>query len=123
MTATTETQSEDLRARMVELVGEMGQVTTIDIHLDVTEQARRALQATGYGRVQVITGDGALGAPAHAPFDRIIVPVGPWDLPFAWRDQLDPARLIVLPIPAPTRDIPTPPSGQLKPPLAKTSGF
>lgn len=68
-------------ALLAELVGETGQVTTIDIHSDVTEQARRALDETGYGRVHVVTGDGALGDPDRAPHDRIIVTVGPWDLP------------------------------------------
>lgn len=85
-------------ALLAELVGQTGQVTTIDIHPDVTEQARRALDATGYDRVQVITGDGALGAPDQAPFDRIIVTVGPWDLPPAWRDQLTPGGRLVVPL-------------------------
>ncbi|MGQ0778890.1 MAG: methyltransferase, FxLD system [Pseudonocardiales bacterium] len=85
-------------ALLAELVGETGQVTTIDIHPDVTEQARRALDATGYDRVQVITGDGALGAPEHAPFDRIIVTVGPWDLPSAWLDQLVHGGRLVVPL-------------------------
>jgi len=85
-------------ALLAEHVGETGQVTTIDIHPDVTEQARRALHATGYDRVRVITGDGALGAPEQAPFDRIIVTVGPWDLPPAWRDQLAPGGRLVVPL-------------------------
>jgi protein-L-isoaspartate(D-aspartate) O-methyltransferase len=75
-------------ALLAELVGDTGQVTTIDLDPDVTEQARRALDETGYGRVHVVTGDGALGHPDHAPYDRIIITVGPWDLPPAWLDQL-----------------------------------
>jgi protein-L-isoaspartate(D-aspartate) O-methyltransferase len=85
-------------ALLAELVGDTGQVTTIDIHPDVTEQARHALDATGYGRVHVITGDGALGAPERGLFDRIIVTVGPWDLPPAWRDQLAPGGRLVVPL-------------------------
>ncbi|WP_131771069.1 methyltransferase, FxLD system [Candidatus Protofrankia californiensis] len=85
-------------ALLAELVGETGQVTTIDIHPDVTEQARRALEATGYGRVRVLTGDGALGAPDQALFDHIIVTVGPWDLPPGWRDQLAPGGRLVVPL-------------------------
>ncbi|MGH3624453.1 MAG: methyltransferase domain-containing protein, partial [Sciscionella sp.] len=77
-------------ALVAELVGVTGQVTTIDIHPDVTAQARQALDETGYGRVHVVTGDGALGDPGHAPYNKIIVTVGPWDLPPAWRDQLAP---------------------------------
>ncbi|MGH4017764.1 MAG: methyltransferase, FxLD system [Pseudonocardiaceae bacterium] len=85
-------------ALLAELVGQTGQVTTIDIHPDVTGQARRALDETGYGCVRVITGDGALGAPDLAPFDRIIVTVGPWDLPPAWLDQLAPGGRLVVPL-------------------------
>jgi protein-L-isoaspartate(D-aspartate) O-methyltransferase len=85
-------------ALLAELVGETGQVTTIDIHPDVTEQAQRALEATGYSRVCVLTGDGALGAPIQAPFDHIIVTVGPWDLPPAWREQLAPGGRLVVPL-------------------------
>lgn len=36
-------------ALLAELVGETGQVTTIDIDPEVTAQARKALDATGYG--------------------------------------------------------------------------
>ncbi|MGH8910151.1 MAG: methyltransferase, FxLD system [Egibacteraceae bacterium] len=85
-------------ALLAELVGDTGQVTTIDIHPDVTKQAQHALEATGYGRVLVLTGDGALGAPDQAPFDRIIVTVGPWDLPPAWMDQLAPGGRLVVPL-------------------------
>ncbi|MCP2331021.1 methyltransferase, FxLD system [Actinoalloteichus cyanogriseus DSM 43889] len=45
----------------------------------------------------MITGDGALGAPDHAPYDKVIVTVGPWDLPPAWFDQLTPGGTLVVP--------------------------
>jgi protein-L-isoaspartate(D-aspartate) O-methyltransferase len=54
-------------ALLAELVGATGQVTTIDIHPDVTTHARRALDVTGYDRVHVVTGDGSLGYLDHAP--------------------------------------------------------
>src|SRR5262249_51837307 len=85
-------------ALLAKLVGQTGQVTTVDIHPDVAEQARHALAATGYGRVRVPTGDGTLGAAAPAPFDRIIVTVGPWDLPPAWLDQLAPGGRLAVPL-------------------------
>ncbi|MGH3977029.1 MAG: methyltransferase domain-containing protein, partial [Pseudonocardiaceae bacterium] len=85
-------------ALLAELVAETGEVTTVDIYPDVTEQARLALDATGYGRVHVVTGDGALGNLDHAPYDRIIVTVGPWDLPPAWFDQLAPGGRLVVPL-------------------------
>ena len=85
-------------ALLADLVGQTGQVTTIDIHPDVSGQAQLRLEETGYGRVHVVTGDGALGASDHAPYDRIIVTVGPWDLPPAWFHQLAPGGRLVVPL-------------------------
>jgi protein-L-isoaspartate(D-aspartate) O-methyltransferase len=39
--------------------------------------------------VNVITADGEYGHPDSAPYDRIIVTAGAWDLPPTWFDQLD----------------------------------
>lgn len=85
-------------ALLAHLTGPTGQVSTIDIDPDVTTAARRALDATGHGHVHVITRDGALGAPEHAPYDRIILTVGAWDLPPALSNQLAPAGRLVVPL-------------------------
>ncbi|GAA2812644.1 hypothetical protein GCM10010470_55090 [Saccharopolyspora taberi] len=85
-------------ALLSELTGDAENVTTIDIDADVTTQASRALQTTGYGGVRVVTGDGAAGVPEHAPYDRIIATVSPWDIPEAWWNQLAPGGRIVLPL-------------------------
>jgi protein-L-isoaspartate(D-aspartate) O-methyltransferase len=85
-------------ALLAELAGPNGEVITIDIDPDVTAQTRRALQATGYDGVQVITGDGALGVAENAPYNRIIVTVGPSDLPPAWQQQLVPGGRLVVPL-------------------------
>lgn len=85
-------------ALLAELAGRTGEVSTVDIDPDVTAQARRTLEATGYGRVQVITGDGALGVAENAPYTRIIVTVGPSDLPPAWREQLASGGRLVVPL-------------------------
>ena len=77
------------------LTGPTGHVTTVDIDPDVTAGARHAL---GHRKVAVITRDGALGAPEHAPYDRIIVTVGAWDIPTAWFDQLKPGGRLVVPL-------------------------
>ncbi|MBX6770066.1 MAG: methyltransferase domain-containing protein, partial [Actinomadura rubrobrunea] len=45
-------------------------VSTVDIDPELTEAARRRLADAGY-RPNVATGDGLLGAPAHAPYDRV----------------------------------------------------
>ncbi|MGH3630031.1 MAG: methyltransferase, FxLD system [Sciscionella sp.] len=85
-------------ALLAELVGKTGQVSTIDIDPGVTAQTRHALDDTGYRRVQVVTGDGALGVPDHTPYNKIIVTVGPWDLPPAWFGQLAPGGRLVVPL-------------------------
>src|SRR5690606_3960894 len=53
---------------------------------------------TGYHHVRVINADGAFGAPDRAPYDKIIVTVGPWDLPAAWFDQLAVVGRLVVPL-------------------------
>jgi protein-L-isoaspartate(D-aspartate) O-methyltransferase len=85
-------------ALLAELTGPDGQVTTVDIDPEVTAHARRALDATGYDHVRVVTADGQAGDPDHGPYDRIIVTVGPWDIPPAWRQQLTVGGRLVVPL-------------------------
>jgi protein-L-isoaspartate(D-aspartate) O-methyltransferase len=85
-------------ALLAHLTGLSGQVTTVDIDPEVTAQARQALETTGYSHVHVATRDGALGDAGHAPYDRIIVTVGAWDLPPAWWDQLASDGRLVVPL-------------------------
>ncbi|APU24003.1 methyltransferase, FxLD system [Actinoalloteichus sp. GBA129-24] len=85
-------------ALLAGLTGPTGVVTTVDIDPDVTEQASRALAAAGYHGVRVVTGDGARGVPEHAPYDRLIAAVSPWDIPDAWWDQLVPGARVVAPL-------------------------
>lgn len=83
---------------LAELTGPTGSVTTIDIDPDVTAQASRNLAAAGYDTVHVVTGDGAAGVPEHAPYDRLIATVSPWDIPAAWWNQLAPDARVVAPL-------------------------
>ncbi|MEU1307779.1 methyltransferase, FxLD system [Streptomyces cinnamoneus] len=84
-------------ALIAELVGEEGEVTTVDIDSDITDRARRCLTAAGYKRVQVLLVDGEMGVPERAPFDRIVVTVEAPDIPPAWLGQLADGGRIVLP--------------------------
>ncbi len=63
-------------ALMAHIVGETGQVITIDIDEDIVEGAREHLAAAGYDSVQVVCGDGGLGDVSAAAYDRIIFTVG-----------------------------------------------
>ncbi len=85
-------------ALMAEVVGPHGEVTTVDIDADVTERARRCLTAAGYERVNIVLADAETGVLAHAPYDRIIVTAGIWDVPPAWSDQLAAGGRIVAPL-------------------------
>jgi protein-L-isoaspartate(D-aspartate) O-methyltransferase len=85
-------------ALLAELVGTDGAVTTIDLDADITDEAARNLDATGYSRVTVTCGDGALGDPDGAPWDRILVSVGAWEPSPEWIAQLAPDGKLVMPL-------------------------
>ncbi|MGW5360530.1 protein-L-isoaspartate O-methyltransferase family protein [Actinopolymorpha pittospori] len=76
------------------LVGPDGQVTTIEYDAEIAERARETLEATGHENVRVVHGDGALGHPEGAPYDRVIVSTGSWDVPPAWLGQLTPVARV-----------------------------
>jgi protein-L-isoaspartate O-methyltransferase len=73
-------------------------VVTVEIDPQVADHARDALQATGFGAVTVITGDGAVGYPETAPYDRIIVTAGVATVPYSWVEQAVAGGRIVLPM-------------------------
>lgn len=85
-------------ALLAELVGPTGIVVTIELDDDLAAGARTNLTATGYNQVEVICGDGALGYPARAPYDRIIVTAGAWDIVSAWWHQLAVGGRLVVPL-------------------------
>ncbi len=85
-------------AVMAAVVGPQGEVVSIDIDADLVARARSSLVAAGYGGVTVRCADGGFGDPAGAPFDRIIVTAGAWDIAPSWLDQLVPGGRLVLPL-------------------------
>jgi protein-L-isoaspartate(D-aspartate) O-methyltransferase len=85
-------------ALMTDLVGESGSVVTVDIDADMVARAQANLAAAGYLNVIVVCGDGAFGAPDYAPYDRVIVTAGAWDLAPPWLAELGPGGRIVLPL-------------------------
>jgi protein-L-isoaspartate(D-aspartate) O-methyltransferase len=73
-------------------------VVSVDVQSDVVAEARTALDLAGVDGVRVEVGDGYLGAPDGAPYDRIVATVGVAGVPPAWLDQLAPGGLILAPI-------------------------
>jgi len=72
-------------------------VVSVEIDAEVARAAAEALAANGY-RPTLVTADGAAGAPAHAPYDRVIATVaviGP--VPYPWIEQTRPGGLLVTP--------------------------
>lgn len=85
-------------ALLAELVGPTGTVVTIEIDEDLAAGARTALNTADYECVEVVCTDGAFGHPDQAPYDRIIVTAGAWDIPAAWWQQLAPTGRMVVPL-------------------------
>ncbi|MGQ0716955.1 MAG: methyltransferase domain-containing protein [Pseudonocardiales bacterium] len=72
-------------------------VTSIEVDPDVAAQARKALSDTGYGEVGVVTGDGALGHPPGAPYNRIIATAAVRHIPYSWIEQTRPGGRVLVP--------------------------
>jgi len=85
-------------AMLAHIVGPGGRVVTIDIDPGLIARAQASLGAAGYPSVQARCADGGFGDPGGAPFDRVIVTAGAWDIAPAWLDQLGPAGRLVLPL-------------------------
>jgi protein-L-isoaspartate(D-aspartate) O-methyltransferase len=73
-------------------------VYTIEIVPPLAERARGTLQRLGYRNVQVRTGNGYLGWPEEAPFDRVMVTAAPDAIPQALVSQLKVGGLMAIPV-------------------------
>lgn len=73
-------------------------VYTIEILPPLAERARETLSALGYRNVHVRTGNGYLGWPEHAPYDRIMVTAAPEEVPPALVQQLKIGGLMAIPV-------------------------
>ncbi|HTW02611.1 MAG TPA: methyltransferase, FxLD system [Streptosporangiaceae bacterium] len=85
-------------ALLREVVGDTGQVVTVDIDPEVTDRATRTLTAAGYRDVEVVNADAEYPLTPARAFDAIIVTVGAWDIPPAWSAQLAPEGRLVVPL-------------------------
>ena len=74
------------------------ELVTVEVVPDLAEAARKRLAELGCRNVRVVVGDGSLGYPPGAPFDRIIAAAGAPQVPETLLDQLDEGGVLVLPV-------------------------
>ena len=75
-----------------------GEVDSLEILEDLALLASERLARLGYDNVEVATGDGSLGWPGRAPFDRIIVTAAVEPTPPPLVEQLARGGRMVLPL-------------------------
>lgn len=73
------------------------EVYTVEKIEPLAEKASSILKELGITNVHIKIGDGSLGLPKDAPFDRIIVTAGSPDIPPPLVEQLDEGGIIVIP--------------------------
>ena len=61
-------------------------------------RARAILASLGYTNVHVVEGDGSVGLPQHAPFDKILVAAAAPQIPPSLVQQLVDGGRLVLPV-------------------------
>jgi protein-L-isoaspartate(D-aspartate) O-methyltransferase len=74
------------------------EVVSIERYRTLADAACERLETLGFDNVSVIAGDGFLGAPDRAPFERIIVTAAAEDIPMALVEQLADGGKMVLPL-------------------------
>ena len=76
-----------------------GYIFTIEVVPELSAFARRNLEVTGYNdRVTTILGDGSIGCPEFAPYDRILVTAAAPKIPKALIKELKIGGILVIPV-------------------------
>lgn len=84
-----------------EVVEDDGLVVTVEIDPDTHKFAVANLRRLGYDDVVVVLGDGSLGYPTHAPYDKVCVTAACPRIPFPLIRQLNPEGKLAAPIGGP----------------------
>ncbi|MBI2420620.1 MAG: protein-L-isoaspartate(D-aspartate) O-methyltransferase [Candidatus Levybacteria bacterium] len=120
LTETSTISQPSMVARMTDLLGLTGEVVleigtgsgysaailsqlaeivhTVEIDSQLADGAKERLNRLGFANVEVHAGDGRLGLPDEAPFDRIIVTAAAENFPMDLVDQLTVGGRIVIPV-------------------------
>jgi len=78
---------------------EWGHVYTVEIVPQLVALAKENVERAGYGdRITVIQGDGSLGYPQEAPYDRILVTAAAPEVPQSLLEQLKNGGVMVIPV-------------------------
>ena len=85
-------------AVMAQLVGSTGYIYSVEIIPELVKMARENLKATGIGNVTVVQGDGSLGLPEYAPYDRINIAASAPEVPKPLVDQLAKGGKMAVPL-------------------------
>ncbi len=105
----TELMEPDPRARVLEIGTGSGyqaailsrlfaEVHTVERLPELSAESRRLFAELGYGNIHCHVGDGTLGWPEAAPYDRIIVTAGAPDIPARLEQQLGDGGWLVIPV-------------------------
>ena len=81
------------------------EIYSIEIVPQLADRARQTLTTLGYANVEVRTGNGYLGWPEHAPYDRIMVTAAPDEVPPALVAQLRVGGLMAVPVGTVVQDL------------------
>lgn len=73
-------------------------VYTIERFPELSEKAKKLLTEAGYTNISFLVGDGTLGWPEEAPFDKIIVTAAAPEVPKAFVEQLSERGRLVIPV-------------------------
>jgi len=86
-------------AIMQTIVGDTGNVTSVELDKLLADKASSNLQKARLGAVvNIVNADGAMGYAPRAAYDRIIATVAVWDIPTSWVKQLKQDGILVAPI-------------------------
>jgi len=82
-------------AILAELSAEVFSIERIEA---LSERAKKILSGLGYQNVHLRVGDGTLGWPENAPFERIIITAASFDVPAPLLEQLKDGGRLILPM-------------------------
>jgi protein-L-isoaspartate(D-aspartate) O-methyltransferase len=85
-------------AVMAQLVGSTGYIYSVEIIPELVKMAGENLKAAGIENVTVVQGDGSLGLPEYAPYDRINVAASAPEVPKPLMDQLAKGGKMAVPV-------------------------